>query len=350
MTRNFIDILLICGKKCNFRCSYCFTNRKVDPFKDTINVLEDSLEEVFKHIDYYVTSTSRVKLTFYGGEPLCYINFVRAIFDRYRYTNNVHFCLVTNGSLLLQNKDLFSNISKDRILLCISYDYCLQNSTRKANSYESIRNVIRHFGAEGFKLKTITVITASTLPKIADVYLDYLKLLNENYDNVFGRVNLDIASFKGFDFNLIDQELLNTLKTIKDRNKQVRYPFILNSAMLNRKNISSNAEFLINTYAICPDGKITWDCNSWWHDEYISYLTTGSIFDEPSYVDKLRKDIVTLYGGRMSEECIRCSAKSCKIPAFHWHETESPVFWGTPPRKENNYYCNIVKLISYFLS
>lgn len=345
----FIDILLILGKKCNFRCSYCYTRNKNNPFIDEVNVYKDNLERVFAHIDHYVNQQYTVKLSFYGGEPLVYGDVFRKIVDRYRETVNVQFALVTNGSLLENYIDVFDGIPKERILLCISYDYSLQNENRKEGSYEEIRNVIRNVLLKGFKVKTITTIDASTALRIGEVFDDFTKLYREHLGNLRGRVNIYEDSFKNQRELLSDDRLVRELERIEKSITEDKINFGVNSKMLNRKRLESNLSFLANTYAICPDGRITWDVRSFWFDRSLPYVSTGTVFDDPVDVFNKRQEILKEYGGKVDPECVKCSASFCKIPAFQWHWKDRPIFWCTPPQERHQYFCEVNRLFSRYL-
>lgn len=345
----FVDILLICGKKCNFRCNYCYTNNKVHPFKDENNILMENIDLVFCHIDWYVQRSKKVKLTFYGGEPLVYLNFVEAIIKRYKDVPNVVFCLVTNGSLLVDNFNLFADIPSSRIFFCISYDYAVQNHTRSNNTYSSVRDAIKFVIKNNYRLKTITTIDVNNVTFLKDIYLDYRKLCNETNSKIYGALNIFEDSWKNKNFDFNDQELINTLKYIRYNYDNQKPSFVINAKMLNRKILDSNLKFLRSTYAICPDGIITWDVRSWWFDNTIPYLTNGTIFDTPQVVYNNRNLVLNEYNGKVSQECIDCPADSCKIPAFQWHWKDKPIYWCTPPNENNKHFCQVTRFFSKYL-
>lgn len=347
----YVEILLVVGKKCNFRCSYCYTQHKEDAYIDQGNILSENIDKVFKHIDWYLSKVETMRITFYGGEPLCYPDFIRQIVSRYRENPNIDFNLVTNGVLLQKYWDIFEGIPKNRMFFAVSYDYSLQDTQRHEGTYQVVRDAVKFLVQKGCRFKTITVFTNETLPRIKEVFEDHLKLERECGREFIGRVNTAKSTFKDAESVYTDSKLLEDLQYIQRYNKEhPRGGWRTNACMLNRKNEYAYLNFLPECYAICPDGRITWDCRSWFYNDSIDSLTTGTIFEEPEIVYENRQKILKEWGGHISEECKNCETTACKITPFRFHENESPVHWGEPPTNAFKYHCKITRFMAKYLN
>ena len=344
-----MEVLLVLGSKCNFRCSYCYTQLKEKPFRDDINVFESNLDKVFEHIDWHLERYPSVTLTEFGGEPLVYIDVWEKLIDRYVGNPKIRWNFITNGMLLPKCWDVLRVIPKNKLSMSISYDYSLQDETRQAGTYEPVREIIKEYSPRAQSFKTVTVFTADTLPRIGEVFQDYYSLVQECPRKYIARINLAKSTFKDGDDIYTNQELIKVLTNIKSFNSLHRDIGLRdNSLLLSRKNYEKYKGFLGGCYAICPDGKITWDCNSFFKG-YIDNLYVGTIFEDPAEVYAARQDVLQQWNYHIDEKCYLCSATACKCPPFFGYETESPVHWGSIPKPEQGYYCKATKFISQFI-
>ena len=346
-----IEAEIIVGRKCNFRCPYCFTRQDPKVFKDEDdNVLIENIDKVFEHLDYLLNiakshNLKSFSITFFGGEPFCYPSLIKKIVDRYHSEPLVRFCFITNGSLLLQNFSLFDNVPKERLFFSISYDYCLQDETRHAGTYQIVRDAIKFLKENNISLKTITVLTSKTIYRIVDVLSDYVKLVNEIGEPIRATINTAKNSYKDFT-QWDDEKLMKKFEIVKNFSKKYpKYRLICNVRGLDRK---SGAYFdKIQRYAINPNGQIGWDCVSFFrgdlNDPYIFY---GSIFQSPEEVVKKRVKILTEWGGKISEECQKCPALACKLDPYSFLDDTSPKNWGSKPNASGAYHCKVTQWIT----
>lgn len=322
---------------------------KENAFKDEVNVFYDNLDRVYKHIDWHLANYPSLTLSGFGGEPLVYADVFGEVIQRYVRNPKVRFNFITNGELLPKTWDIFKQIPYSRLGLSISYDYSLQDETRKAGTYETIREVIKEYCGKAQGFKTVTVFTADTLPRIGEAFDDYLALVQKCPRQFVARVNLSKNSFKDREDIYTNEGLIQELTRIRAYNQvHSKTGMKCNSLMLSRKNFDSYRQFLNGCYAICPDGRVTWDCNSFFKG-WIDNLYAGTIFQEPDEVYEARQKVLEQWGGHIDEKCIQCSAQACKCPPFYSYEAESPVHWGSVPKPEKGYYCEATKFISKYL-
>ena len=140
---------------------------------------------------YYSLDEWKIQLNIYGGEPLLAINEIAYLSNMMpKYT----FVIVTNGSLIDKNIDKILRIynQNHRLQFNVSYDYCMQNQTRQANTYDLIRNNIKLLDTYGIYTHTITTFTAQNITRFYDVVVDWDNMRNELRNDRFNlRYNID---------------------------------------------------------------------------------------------------------------------------------------------------------------
>ena len=98
-------IFIMLGFACNFNCKYCLQYKN-----KTHEVITSFNEEIIDFIRYQASINEHIRINFYGGEPLLYIDTIRKIVSSLHNIENIHFSLITNGSLL--DKDIIDFIFK----------------------------------------------------------------------------------------------------------------------------------------------------------------------------------------------------------------------------------------------
>lgn len=344
--RNFIDINIITGKKCNFRCKYCFNNLVDNAYKEEENQLVLYPEKVIKFIDYYLTTTKTVKVTFFGGEPLCYPEFVKTLIDHYKNQPRVWFMLVTNGSLIEKHKDWLYSLDPEKIKFSISFDYVLQNETRGKDSYDKVRQAIIDTVSRGYWVKTITTIDSDHIYDAIPIFNDYIKLQKECNWKLYGGLNFAKATYKTFDF---EEEHLNAIfSAIKDANKTFPVPMRINCTQLNRKD--PKQDFMMESLGLAPDGIVTWEHFCWWMQDARENLKLGTLDSDPAEVQALREAQIKEWGHRLSAECKECKNSFCKVTPLSFNFNEKPVNWGRAPQENKKHICRVNTFVSKYLA
>lgn len=115
-------LLVVLSEKCNLNCSYCgvdkWSKKAIDPYL--------YLEEFRKMRAQY--PTEKIKVDFFGGEPLLQMDLIKIIVEEVKKDNNVKFFMPTNGLLL--NKDNIQYIIDNNIEVSISFDGLWQDNNR----------------------------------------------------------------------------------------------------------------------------------------------------------------------------------------------------------------------------
>ena len=143
-------ITLYLGGECNNVCVYCRDrfkpHHRTEANKDNINELIPFLNK-FKHL---------TRLTYLGGEPLIYMDYIKTITDN---TNCLRYSVITNGKELI-NDDTYNYLLDNNFTLCLSHDGINSNLTRSYNVFDNkkILSRVKTFNRLG-KLTISSVIT-----------------------------------------------------------------------------------------------------------------------------------------------------------------------------------------------
>lgn len=115
-----INLRIVLGRKCNFKCSYCIIQNNED--KEVGHLTPDELCDELIRI---AGDRKFGGILFWGGEPLLYINEIKKIYERLNpYCSESkfgNFFLITNG-LELQKQDITDWLIEKKFNVTVSYD------------------------------------------------------------------------------------------------------------------------------------------------------------------------------------------------------------------------------------
>jgi sulfatase maturation enzyme AslB (radical SAM superfamily) len=154
------NLTFIVTDDCNYNCSYCLQKKE----KKTIT------HEIIKTaVDFfypYLKSSHKVRIGFYGGEPLL-------AFDKIKYAvllleeknreeqKNLEFSMTTNGSLLTGEMLAFFN--EHRFAVQLSFDGLAQEKSRKKGTLPHMLQVMKQTRAQpGIAFEINSVFTPAT--------------------------------------------------------------------------------------------------------------------------------------------------------------------------------------------
>lgn len=174
-------------KNCNFRCTYCYEQDNVDEcFKD--DKPEFKFEELVAFIDRFSKSEyvkqnhdGKVKLTFWGGEPLMRYQLIKRLVEHYIDDDGISYFLYTNGYFVEEILTLAKMTKKFNFQ--ISYDgHEIHRRNRKLINqtdtidivFENIKRVSKELG-RAISMKP-TIPMSSDFKYLVDSYKDYLKM------------------------------------------------------------------------------------------------------------------------------------------------------------------------------
>lgn len=114
--------IVVMSEGCNLNCSYCGVNKQST---DTIDP-DLYIEEVWKLRAAH--PTEKIRVDFFGGEPLMQMPIIRKIVAAIEHDENIQLFIPTNG-LLLTN-DIVDYIIEHNIEVSLSYDGLWQDKNR----------------------------------------------------------------------------------------------------------------------------------------------------------------------------------------------------------------------------
>ncbi len=156
----FDSIYIMLGFDCNFNCVYCLQGniQKEVPAP----IFSDSFYAFLDNYPYKNTT----RLFFWGGEPLLYYSAICKIVER--YTGEFSFGVISNGSLLTQDKVDFFN--KHKVHFIFSHDAHITKETRKRDLWEeeSFRKCF-----EKLNSRTINVTVTSKSKPFSGIFSYY---------------------------------------------------------------------------------------------------------------------------------------------------------------------------------
>ena len=115
-------LLVVLSEKCNLNCSYCGVDKwsklSIDPYL--------YLEEFRKMREQY--PDEKIKIDFFGGEPLLQMGLIKTILDGVKDDKNLKLFMPTNGLLLDEEKIKF--LIENDIEVSLSFDGLWQDRNR----------------------------------------------------------------------------------------------------------------------------------------------------------------------------------------------------------------------------
>ena len=115
-------LLVVLSEKCNLNCSYCgvdkWSKKRIDP---------DLYLEEFRKMRA-AHPNEKIKIDFFGGEPLLQIDLIQQILDGVKDDDNIKLFMPTNGLLLDEEKVQF--LVDNDIEISLSFDGLWQDKNR----------------------------------------------------------------------------------------------------------------------------------------------------------------------------------------------------------------------------
>ena len=155
-------LILITTEDCNLRCKYCVYSdfyKDKKPYSSKRMDLSTAIKAVDMLIEYHDKKikrgyNDRVKINFYGGEPLLNYKMIKSIVEYIKTTNlkNVDYLITTNGTTL--NDEIIDFLACNKFLVAFSLDGDEFNHDRNrltitgAKTHQVIlKNIIKYYEA-----------------------------------------------------------------------------------------------------------------------------------------------------------------------------------------------------------
>ena len=347
-----IKIEVNAGSYCNYQCSYCFENGEPSVNREVTRVSVEHLSRLAEYIRWLKTSVmpeEDIVVVIFGGEPFMRLN------DIAEFVHAADPCLlrvhiITNGSLAKENIDILSRMRSDnqcQIYIVVSYDYAFQNETRRADSYETVRNNIRFLYKNGFTNKTISVFSAKNIHRMDEVFFDFLEL-RKDLPELMAVFNID--RFGAF-FTDIDEDAVRaSLARIQAHMQE--HPELKNAFFFNdgpgrmRREGLSDTFYSVVYLAMYYDGSLYPGYETALEDKTVAdLLKFGSIDDDFESIQQNRAALLAKLPKGIPEKCMTCNNLCRVIP---WRTMTSDLSeWNGMPKDPA--HCRIHALLTEYL-
>ena len=281
-------IMIIVTNGCNFRCPYCVQEH------ENVALSDDSAEKIISLIRQRSQSARRIKITWFGGEPLLQYKRVRKMMERAISICEKNRCeleagMVSNGYLL--NRERIAELKKLHFtMLQITLD-----GDRK--SHDKRRFLANGEGTYDVIVNNIAMIAEYGIPMIlrmniddtnADSVCDILELIPQEYRST---VTVSVA-------NLYQTEKKISPYKIYERAIEMGYLYKM------RNNVFMACQVcLMNGVVIDANGKIIVCANARSEDKELGYLSDdGEMIIQNTALYYKLKTISAL----QNEECRNC--------------------------------------------
>ena len=339
------------GLRCNFRCRYCFQPLSDDELTRT----EVTLDQITRYSEYMKYVKAKLDPSYcytvaaVGGESLLYmdkmLHFAKLVKD-----DIACFTTVTNGSLIRQKLPHLLEMKKLAPMVfepIVSYDFCFQNMTRQAGSYQTIRDNIYLLYARGFPTVCISVFDRDTLPRIDEWFDDFLRMLED-----VPTLNVKFNLARGYQvFAGLDEEktrrALEKVKAHLDADPQLRSHFLYNPAFGYRTTTLPHAFVGDIMVGMTLAGGMYPGYDVPFCPESIrNAMSFGHITDDFDDIDARREAVLAETKKHLpSQKCYDCPAVCRVLPWSSMKESMDEY-----NRVDDETHCYVHKLVSEYIN
>ena len=353
-------IILITTEDCNLRCKYCVYSdfyedkKSYSSKKMTFEVAKKAIDMVIEYHNNKVKRgyQDRLKVNFYGGEPLLNFKLVKKIVQYFKKINfnNVDYLITTNGTVM--NNEIIDFLAENNFLVAFSID---------GNEFNHNRNRVTITGL-GTHRKALSSL--KQYKKRLDYYGFHDQIINitccfDNYTNMEDLIlffedirkeipNLNVIYNKIYDvdtgyYDYCDKIYLNSnldKNTYADSTRKVFNKYYTNQGenipnsvksmftsyylLKNRKKgyinlLQGNACVIGDKLAVSPDGNI-YICEKANQEIRIGDVNKGL---DTTKID----DLYDAYYNIREEKCLNCNiSRLCDVCYAHFIKNGEIVF------------------------
>ena len=200
-------------QNCNAHCYYCYQSESV--FENNRKLIKNDYDKI---VDFIIkTKKDKVKITWFGGEPLIRSDIITYISEKLINKNvNLESVIITNG-LLLSSLDI--NTLKNKWKICeiqVTFDGLYQNHDKRKcfafgkNNFEKIIEKLKELLNNEIKVKVRINISKDNINEVNDIF-DYFENTfgNYKYFNYYYSYLTDDLNLHDYAFNKLEIEKIN---------------------------------------------------------------------------------------------------------------------------------------------
>lgn len=196
-------LYLLVTNNCNLACKYCYAAERTQKLEKQI--MPFSIAK--KTVDFlFSQKKEHYEIVFFGGEPLMNFDLIKKVVEYCNKKNKkILYSIVTNGTLLNEEKILFIKENQFKIILSIDGGKEVQNSCRPfkggKGTFEIIKNNLKLLE----KLYYLNQISITINKNNLNVH-DQIKELMDN--GIIGNISLEIVTSKDLELALDEKDML----------------------------------------------------------------------------------------------------------------------------------------------
>ena len=337
------------GHRCNFQCNYCFIPRTLTGTSsdDVTPEQLDRYADYIKWMKLQLGPDHEYTMCIFGGEPLLYLDVLHPFLWKLRDDLDI-VSITTNGSLA---KAQWGGLRKLKHVLGgkldvnVSYDFAAQDYTRKAGTYETIRDGIRWLHYHGLCHQAITVFNGKSLPHIDEVFFDFVKL----HDELPGfQAKFNLSRTAG-EFDVLDEvairAALGKVRSYMDEHPEFEKLFFYNCSMGYQGDRCSDAFYGDVICAMCAGGLIYPGYDLPYMSDFAQKeLLIGRIEDDFAQLEDNRRLLMAKFPIDAPADCVKCNTVCRVIPWVRM--TDSISQYNAIPDEA---HCRVHKLVSEYI-
>lgn len=186
LARKANKIFIMLGSACNLKCSYCVQGKGCSVLPTSPDpCIFDFLERAAENV-----APKPLRIVFYGGEPLIYLDQIKEIVEKTRGLN-VNYSIITNGRLL--DEEVVGWLNENEVDVAVSWDGSKSVVTRGYDVVSDKREVLLKVKELGFS----GVLSGATM---VSQLLEDFQAFDDDYHAINGKhinVNIDELILNG---------------------------------------------------------------------------------------------------------------------------------------------------------
>lgn len=164
-------IMIIVTNGCNFRCLYCIQEH------ESIALSNESASRILKLIENKVNEVKKVKITWFGGEPLLQYKRIKEIMEKAieigeKYNCQIEAAMVSNGYLL--NEEIILDLKK------LNFNMLQITVDGDKNTHDKRRFLANGDGTYNVILQNVQMIVKNNIPLLLRINVD-----ETNFENAY---------------------------------------------------------------------------------------------------------------------------------------------------------------------
>ncbi|MDR3049555.1 MAG: radical SAM protein [Elusimicrobiota bacterium] len=249
--RNKIKTIFISlGGGCNLSCSYC--SQKKEHIENIAVVNKDIYRFIKEHASYH-SKSDKLKVLFYGGEPLLYFDKIKTIAKKIK-SKKIHFTIITNGKLL--NQEIVKFLNKYKFGVQVSWDGRASLESRGFDAVKEKKDLLFKLNSMSFSSIITDKLRLKDLVEDIETFnTEYAKRNNGRIANAIVDAVRDRNNAAGrIDYNVLEQDMRDLIKSVFVEGKNESFKYWFNLEFKNLRNFITVYKDKQSVLSPCPEG------------------------------------------------------------------------------------------------